>query len=782
MRSIHRIIHVLVSILISFLVHGQHINTNTFKDDVEHIKLITDRDLYISGEDVYFTADYFINQEKSYPILSNKLYIELVESSSGIPLVQKKYKINNFKVSGKVCIPRNVISGCYYLRAYTPIQRNLSGFNYSSYHITVLNPENQLAQEFFSSDNDSILVAVEGGVLLDSLKSNIVFKLPKSIINSNNKCIIVDEQENLIKELDHQTSGFIQAELVLFKSKNYKLKVTQDGRDSIIKKLPKVLDRGIQTKTSFGEEDFNYHIHTKGIDWDTENNHFKLKIFNHNYNITYSENISLMNNAYSKVISSSYLNGGINYIVLFDREGNIIKINSVFKFDTEKSIDIKLDKDSYEPREKIEGIISCQSKEQRKLPFVSVSVIRTGAKKEDHDFIPEIYLHNPVSLEGYINSNMQDHDELQKQIMILYDKSVESSFFITEKYLKNRDIEFIPKLRDNNISGVLINKETKEPVANYTIYLVVLFKNPQIHVTKTTEKGEFIFSVDDMYGMNDIFLCYESYDEKEDNAHEILVKSPFSKDYLPDTAKIFIDNDDQELIEEMYMNAQIEQKFSKKQKDYFIEQNELSSFNIRGKSLTIYPDDYIDLKNMQELFTEIVPGVVVKQNKRKKRFGLKIVSEDGSILDENPLVLIDHIPIFNMNSIMDLDPSQIQKIEVIHRAYILDAFPYGGVIMLTTKIDNFAMVELPKSSVFTKYMAIEDPNDRFIVKQNSLDTLRSIPNFKNTLFWHPQILLNNEGQTINVRASDRKGRYKIVVKGYDEEGILYYGEKMIAIK
>ena len=186
------------------------------------------------------------------------------------------------------------------------------------------------------------------------------------------------------------------------------------------------------------------------------------------------------------------------------------------------------------------------------------------------------------------------------------------------------------------------------------------------------------------------------------------------------------------------------------------------------------------METMQELFYEIVPYVVVKKNKDK--FVFKILGENDYMLTGNPLILLDHIPIFNPNTIIELDPSKIEKIKVINRPYILGSHTFNGVILLTSNIDNFADIELPKTATFLKYQALEVPSSNFNLDENSLVSFDRIPDFRTTLYWNPQIELTNEGLVINFNASDRKGSYNIIIEGYNSDGQAFYGKKQITIE
>lgn len=773
----------LLSLLIAFSsIYGQQSGSFDIYDVTENIKINTDRDLYFSGEDILFNADYFINKERTYPTLSNVLYLELIECNTNTPIIQKKYKLSDFNTNGILNIPEDVSSGNYMLRVYTQYQRNFSALNYSYRLLTILNPNNNSLSSTNLSEIDSIYIAAEGNVLLNNIKNKVVIKIPESLVNNNNKYYITDETGNIIKEVRPLNSGFIQTEMTFNKSNQYKLTLIKSAGDSITKAFPEVLNIGTQTNTQLTTNNIYYKIQTKGIISNNQDLNYQIKIFSNDFTVKYIKDISLNDSIFNINIASSVLSNGINYIVLTDKDENIKKINSVYKSPRQfNEINIEINKESYKPRETINAYITTKNESQKELPLVSVSVTRHGTKKEDHGFIPSLYLKHPILLENFLNSNTKLNNELQSQIMILFDNKFDENLFIKEiNKPKVLSFEYIPEVRDLTISGILRNKKTKEPISNHNIYLSVLFNSPQIHIYKTRKNGEFIFSLNNFYGMNDIFLCSEAFTEAE-KEHEILIKSSFSSD-IPSvgTIPIFINYTDIELIKELYINAQIQQRFCKKQDDKLNTKSYKPFFNLNDNKTTIIPDNYVELETMQELFYEIVSNVIVK--KIKNQFVFKVLDENDYMLTGAPLILIDNIPIFDPNKIMQLDPSQIKKIEVIYKTYILGSHTINGVIMLTTDTDNFAGIEFPESATFLEYQTLEEPNNYFFINNDSSETSLRIPDFRTTLYWNPQIKLTNKRQNIHFNASDRKGIYDIIIIGYTSKGQVYYGKKQICIK
>ncbi|HLN56294.1 MAG TPA: hypothetical protein VK207_09890 [Bacteroidales bacterium] len=103
----------------------------------ERVILFPDRNLYISGEPVRFSA--LIKPENDSLAVSRILYCELI-TPVGKRIAGEKYSALNSVVSGNLVIPPDLISGVYYLKAYTRSMRQEGHSAYSYDYIKVVNP------------------------------------------------------------------------------------------------------------------------------------------------------------------------------------------------------------------------------------------------------------------------------------------------------------------------------------------------------------------------------------------------------------------------------------------------------------------------------------------------------------------------------------------------------------------------------------------------------------------------------------------------------------------
>ncbi len=114
---------IIISLIATCLnVYGQVDQLNV-GNNMEKLHLQTDRDIYITGEEIWFRADYYLLGDYTENELSKSLYIELV-TPIGESVAKQKYAIVDGLADGNYPVPEGLLTGTYMLRAYTQFQRN----------------------------------------------------------------------------------------------------------------------------------------------------------------------------------------------------------------------------------------------------------------------------------------------------------------------------------------------------------------------------------------------------------------------------------------------------------------------------------------------------------------------------------------------------------------------------------------------------------------------------------------------------------------------------------
>ncbi len=104
----------------------------------EEIYVQTDREQYISGENLWFKA-YLIDRQSSKPSSDSKIvYFELLNPENR-PVVQKRIGLDKGFGPGEISIPDTLTSGTYTIRAYTSWMKNFLPYNCFMKEIKIYN-------------------------------------------------------------------------------------------------------------------------------------------------------------------------------------------------------------------------------------------------------------------------------------------------------------------------------------------------------------------------------------------------------------------------------------------------------------------------------------------------------------------------------------------------------------------------------------------------------------------------------------------------------------------
>jgi hypothetical protein len=261
---------------------------------------------------------------------------------------------------------------------------------------------------------------------------------------------------------------------------------------------------------------------------------------------------------------------------------------------------------------------------------------------------------------------------------------------------------------------------------------------------------------------------------------EILIDNDFSADRVKFNNKPFIlTEQERERAKEIMFNMQVSKFYNNGIfKNIQPELTDVRPFNFYGKpSNVVYLDDYIELPTLEEVFIELVPEVYPVIRKKKTQLIMKNEYYSNQSLSFDPLILIDHLPINDLDKVLLLPPSRIQRIEVVNELFLQGKFFYGGIISIFTKENDLGGIELPENSFFFNFKNFEDQESiKFPEYHVNDSTDGNLPDYRNCLYWDPDLHINPSPSTqVNFYTSDSRGEYIIYVRGVTKTGDLIEG-------
>jgi hypothetical protein len=180
-------------------------------------------------------------------------------------------------------------------------------------------------------------------------------------------------------------------------------------------------------------------------------------------------------------------------------------------------------------------------------------------------------------------------------------------------------------------------------------------------------------------------------------------------------------------------------------------------------------DNYTRYSTMEEVLREYVYEVLVRR--QKENFHLIVSDVDNKIFLDDPLTLINGIPVFDANRVIKYDPLKIKKIDIVKRKYFYGPSIFNGILnFVTYQPDPSILSDL--KPVVLEYEGLQYQREFYSPVYETQDQISSrLPDFRNVLYWSPDIHTDAQGKAeINFFTSDLKGKYIAVLQGMNVNG------------
>jgi hypothetical protein len=327
------------------------------------------------------------------------------------------------------------------------------------------------------------------------------------------------------------------------------------------------------------------------------------------------------------------------------------------------------------------------------------------------------------------------------------------------------------------LSGTIIDKTTSNPTAGATVYLTIPDSIPGFQYYQTQDDGRFYFHMENYYGSVKAFV--QCFSGKPTQRLKIKMDELFA---MPGDQPIFIQTPISEEFKS-YVTQEIDAvTFQKvfaqemlKLKDAPTKPND--TYPYYGiASQTVDPQLFIDLPNFTEISRELLPGVKFRNYNNEPTMQV-LYPAAREYFSEMPLVLIDGIPIRNLNVIKDMGTKDIKRIEICQdeRYYGNLRFP-GIVAIYTTKADYS---RIPESDQFIQIKLETVQVQSELAGPNRTEP--DVPDLRQVFYWDPSAQ-PKENLPIRFSTSSILGNFRMVVRGRLKDGTMIWAEKQFEVK
>jgi hypothetical protein len=755
----------------------------------EKIYVHTDKDFYVAGEICWFKI-YAVDAFFHKPLDVSKLaYAELLDNSNR-PVVQIKIALDKLGGSGSLYLPVTINSGNYKLRVYTNWMKNFSADYFFEKTVSIVNT--QQAMEPLQAPPASaydIQFFPEGGNLVNGVQSKIAFK----ITDQNGKGVaaklaIVNKAKDTVQTIESVKFGMGNFKLLPIAGEHYTAVLTMPNGKNISKDLLVPYNSGFVMHL-LDDGGKQLKITVQSVADESAPVPLMLYLFVHTRgSIKVAASAVVQNGISNFIVEKDKLGDGISHFTIFTRERNPVCERLYFKQPTENvTIQITADQASYQLRQKIN--IGLTSTDQLLRPVeanMSMAVYRldslqsaTASGISEYLWLSSDLPGNIESPEYYFNTSGIEVNETMDNLMLTNGWRR----FKWEDVLQNKTpvFEFAPEYNGHLVTGKIVNSKSAGNTANITAYLSVP-GTPRFRTAVSNSTGKLVFELQRFYGTPGIIV---QADPEADSTCHVEIDNPFSNTYskksiptfkMPANNPVTLLNQSINMQVENIYNGDIRKKVNTSLMDttaFFQHANE-----------TYLLDNYVRFTTMEEVLREYVLSVYVR--KKGGKFHLPMFNDNlgNGAFQNDPLVLLDGVPVFDMDKIVNYDPLKVRRLETVTRQYYYGHTASDGVINMLTYTGNLDGFELDPHATVIDYEALQLQRGFYSpVYQTPQQKASHRPDFRNVLYWMPTIQTDKAGKYQNsFYSADLPGKYVVLVQALTKDGKTGSGSLIFEVK
>jgi hypothetical protein len=334
---------------------------------------------------------------------------------------------------------------------------------------------------------------------------------------------------------------------------------------------------------------------------------------------------------------------------------------------------------------------------------------------------------------------------------------------------KRPAFNFLPEYNGPIISAKIYNQANNQPAKDIVAYLAIPGKSVQMYTSVSDSLGRLIFNMKDFYGPGEIVAQTNT---TIDTGYRIDILNPFSEQYARIQLPHFtITAGMKNALENESLAMQVQNIYNSTKLRQFYDPGADSSAFYGTPDKTYLLDNYTRFTTMEEVMREYVLEAIVSHV--KNQFHIKVLSPDGFLRNENdPMLMIDGVPFFDMNKLFTVDPLKIRKLEVVPYVYYWGPSAEAGIFSFTSYKGDLAGTEIDPHAVVLDYEGMQLQRQFYSPEYDKADAYNShMPDFRNVMYWAPFVSTNSQGKNaLSFYTSDQTGKYIGVVQGLTADG------------
>ena len=289
-----------------------------------------------------------------------------------------------------------------------------------------------------------------------------------------------------------------------------------------------------------------------------------------------------------------------------------------------------------------------------------------------------------------------------------------------------------------------------------------------VYAAPIREDGSLVFFTANIYGDKECISEIEGIDPTF-NGH-VELRSPYVNAAVAAAPKLPISVSLADALKLRSAAMQLERRFAADSLLDFLPTRSDALFD-ESVRVRYKLDEYTRFTTMEEVFVEFVQEIRVRRAEDGS-VDIKVRLEDAVpaavFSTGKTLMLLDGVPVFNQQKIMDYDPLLVESIDIYPRTHIIGNRVYEGVVDFVTYKRNLPSFKFDGSARVIDWQGVCVPTAR-TGEAIAADT--AYPDYRQTLYWHPLLqLAPGETRTVACPMPRYKGHFTAVAEGLTTAG------------
>ncbi len=742
----------------------------------------TDQAFYLTGEIIWFKL-YYVDGAFHQPLdLSKVAYVDLLDKD-GKPALQAKIALSPDGGNGSLFLPASLNSGTYLIRAYTSWMKNFGPDFFFEKPLTIVNTFKPLGLPLLTETaSDDVQLFPEGGQLVQGLPGNVAFKItnPSGRGVAVRGWLLTDKNDTLTL---FQTHKFGIGTFAVTPQANVSYRIVfQDEKGTIrTRPLPAVQARGYTMHVADGGTNQLKVTVATNVDGASA-----VYLFAHTRHDIKVADMKPIQRETTFLLDRNVLGDGISHLTIFDANQKPVCERLYFKRPAQQlAISLTSDQRQYTSRSAVKLDVSVQAPVTKTSQAgLSVAVYRVDSLATTDSGNILSYLWMTSDLRGAIESPAYYlQPETPEQLQAA------DNLMLTHGWRRFRWNEvlstsqparpFIPEYNRLLVQGRVTNPTSGAPVSDVLTYLTPPGKPVRLYASRSNSAGQIQFELEDYYGPKNLIL----QTNPPDSLYNLTIATPFSASRSSTRLADFsLPESQADLLVRRSVAMQVQSTYTGEQVSQYRLPTVDSTAFYGTPSESYLLDIYTRFPRMEEVLREYVRGVMPRKRQGSFRLFVPNIPYGATLFDEPSLVLMDGVPIFDMDKVIDFSPLKIKQLDVVTNQHFIGANPFSGIISFMTYKGDLAGFPLTNKLVKLDYDGLQLQREFYTPRYDRTATSR-LPDARTLLYWNPDLKTDAQGKAqINFSTSDQGGTYLIDVNGLTTQGVAGSQQLIFTVK